>query len=220
MVFLIVHHLSVRKLSTDGHRWSNAQLDELPSIPETVKAIKLLSSGKALGSDAMPAEIYKAGGLPMAEKVTELFKTMWRKETIPQEFKDASIIHLFKHKRNPQVCDNHRGISLLSIAGEILARILMNRLNEHLEQRGLIPESQCGFRKNRGTIDMITARQLQEKCQEQNVDLYITCRPYQSIWHCQSKWTLENHCKILLSTQVHCNGAAVPWWYACTCPKW
>ena len=50
-----------------------------------------------------------------------------------------------------------------------------NRLNEHPERSGLLPESQCGFRKNRGTIDMIfTARQLQEKCQEQNVDLYMT----------------------------------------------
>ena len=78
-------------------------------------------------------------------------------------------------ERNPQVCDNHRGISLLSIAGKILAKILLNRLNTHLDQAGLIPESQCGFRKDRGTIDMIfTARQLQEKCQEQNVDLYMT----------------------------------------------
>ena len=35
--------------------------------------------------------------------------------------------------------------------------------------------SQCGFRKDSGTIDMIfTARQLQEKCQEQNVDLYLS----------------------------------------------
>ena len=81
----------------------------------------------------------------------------------------------FKRKGNPQVCDNHRGISLLSIAGKILAKILLNRLNAHLDQTGLIPESQCGFRKDRGTIDMIfTARQLQEKCQEQNVDLYMT----------------------------------------------
>ena len=137
----------------------NPLLDELPTVSETVKAIKLLSSGKAPGSDAIPAEIYKAGGPPVAEKLTELFHIMWRKEAIPQEFKDATIIHLFKRKGNPQVCDNHRGISLLSIAGKSLARVLLNRLNEHLERSGLLPESQCGFRKNRGTIDMIfTAR--------------------------------------------------------------
>ena len=76
---------------------------------------------------------------------------------------------------DPQVCDNHRGISLLSIAGKLLARVLLNRLNEHLEQSVLLPESQCGFRKDRGTTEMIfTARQLQEKCQEQNMDLYAT----------------------------------------------
>ena len=45
----------------------------------------------------------------------------------------------------------------------------------HLDQAVLIPESQCGFRKDKGTIDMMfTARQLQEKCQEQNVDLYMS----------------------------------------------
>ena len=105
---------------------------------------------------------------------------MWRKEAIPQEFKDASIIYLYKRKRNPQVCDNHRGIPLLSIVGKIivgkiLTKILLNRLNVHLDQKGLNPESDCGFRTDRGTIDMIfTARQLQEKCQEQNVDLYMT----------------------------------------------
>ena len=158
----------------------NPLLDELPTVSETVKAIKLLSSGKAPGSDAIPAEIYKARGPPVAEKLTELFHIMGRKEAIPQEFKDATIIHLFKRKGNPQVCDNHRGISLLSMAGKILARVLLNQLNEHLERSGLLPGSKCGFRKNRGTIDMIfTARQLQEKCQEQNVDLY---RAVVSFW--------------------------------------
>ncbi len=78
--------------------------------------------------------------------------------------KDASIVHLYKYKGNRQMCDNHRGISLLCI--------LLNRLTVHLEQ-GLLPESQCGFRKEQ--VDMIfTAQQLQEKCQEQNVDLYTT----------------------------------------------
>ena len=45
-------------------------LDELPTVSETVKALKLLSSGKAPGSDAIPAEIYKAGGPPVAEKLS------------------------------------------------------------------------------------------------------------------------------------------------------
>ena len=96
---------------------------ELSTISETVTTIKLLSSGKAPESDAIPAEIYKAGGPPVAEKLTELFHIMWRKEAIPQEFKDATIIQLFKRKCNPQVCANHRGISLLSIAGKILASL-------------------------------------------------------------------------------------------------
>ena len=65
-------------------------------------------------------------------------------------------------------------MSLLSIAEKILARILLNCLMKHLEQ-GLLPESQCSFWKERGTTDKVfAARQLQEKCQEQNLDLYST----------------------------------------------
>ena len=52
---------------------------------------------------------------------------------------------------------------------------MLNRLNVHLDQKGLITESQCRFRKDRWTTDIIfSARQLREKCQEQNVDLYMT----------------------------------------------
>ena len=118
---------------------------------------------KPHGADAIPAEVYKAGGLPMTEKLTELFHFMWRNEAIPQEFKDASLIHIYKQNGNPQVCDNHRGI--MCIASKILAKIMLNHLNVHLDQKGLIHESQCGFRKDRGRIDMI--------CQKHNVDLYM-----------------------------------------------
>ena len=46
----------------------NPLLNELPTVSETVKAIKPLSSEKAPRSDEIPAEIYKAGGPPVAEK--------------------------------------------------------------------------------------------------------------------------------------------------------
>ena len=153
---------------------TNMELDEPPTFQETSKAINQLSSGKAPGTDAIPAEIYKTGGPMLTQKLTELFTSFWSKGSLPQDFKDASIVHLYKRKGNRQACDNHRGISLLSIAGKILARVLLNRLIKHLEQ-GLLPESQCGFRAGRGTVDMIfAARQLQEKCQEQHQDLFTT----------------------------------------------
>ncbi|BHF59157.1 hypothetical protein SprV_0100211300 [Sparganum proliferum] len=87
---------------------------------------------------------------------------------------DATIVRLYKRKGNRQLCDNHRGISLLHIAGKIFARILLNRLNSHLE-RGLLTEIQCCFGRHRGTTDIFfAARQLQEKCQEMPIHSYYT----------------------------------------------
>ena len=153
----------------------NTALDEPPTEAEVAKAISGLPNGKAPGADAIPAELYTAGGRPLIKHLTDLFRTMWNQGKLPQEFKDASIVHLYKRKGNRKDCNNHRGIALLSVAGKILARILLNRLTEHLEHEVLLPESQCGFRQGRGTVDMIfAARQLQEKCREQNVGLYST----------------------------------------------
>ena len=79
---------------------------------------------------------------------------------------------LYQKKGNLQLCDNWRGISLLSVAGKVFARILANRIAPIAES--VLDESQCGFRKCRGTIDMIfVARQLQEKAREQMCQLYM-----------------------------------------------
>ena len=51
----------------------NLLFDEFPTVIETMKAIKLLSPGKAPGSNAIPAKIYEAGGTPVAKRM-ELFQ--------------------------------------------------------------------------------------------------------------------------------------------------
>ncbi|BHF64268.1 hypothetical protein SprV_0200727000 [Sparganum proliferum] len=124
---------------------------------------------ESAGSDAIPAEIYKHGGLSDCALPGDVAS-----RRSPQDFRDATIVHLYKRKGNRQICDIHRGISLLNITGKIFARIFLNRLNNHLEQ-GLLPKSQCGFRRHRETTDMIFAtRQLQAKCQEMRTQLYST----------------------------------------------
>ncbi|BHF57865.1 hypothetical protein SprV_0100081100 [Sparganum proliferum] len=141
-------------------------LDLPPSILETIRAMHQLSSGKAPVSDAIPSEVYKHDIPQLMDKLTTLFQEAWRQGQVPQECKDAKIAHLYKRNENRQLCYNHRGISVLKNTGKVFASILLNCLNGHLEQ-GLLSESQSGFRRHRGTIDMIfAARQLQEKCQE------------------------------------------------------
>eukprot|EP00745_Piridium_sociabile_P015255 TRINITY_DN2252_c2_g3_i1.p3 TRINITY_DN2252_c2_g3~~TRINITY_DN2252_c2_g3_i1.p3 ORF type:complete len:101 (-),score=23.30 TRINITY_DN2252_c2_g3_i1:81-383(-) len=54
--------------------------------------------------------------------MTALFQSVWQKEEVPQDFKDDSIVHIFKRKGDETSCDNHRGISLPCIAGKVLAR--------------------------------------------------------------------------------------------------
>ncbi|VDL94719.1 unnamed protein product [Schistocephalus solidus] len=153
---------------------TNNDLDLPPYLPETIRVVQQISSAKTPRSDAIPPEVYKPGGPRLMAELTTLFQEMWRQGQVPQDFKYATIVQLYKRKGNRQLCDNRRGISLLNIAGKIFACILLNRLNGHLEQ-GLLPESQCGYRRHHETTDMIfAANQLQEKCQEMRTNLYTT----------------------------------------------
>ena len=86
--------------------------------------------------------------------------------------RDAKITTLYKNKGDKGDCNNYRGISLLSITGKAFARIILGRLQKLADR--VLPESQCGFRSEHSTIDMIfSLRQLQEKCREQRLPLHI-----------------------------------------------
>ena len=96
----------------------------------------------------------------------------WNEGEVPQEMRDATIVTLYKNKGDHSDWNNYRDISLLSIVGKAFARVLLIRLQK-LASR-VYPESQCGFRAGRSTIDMISSvRQLQEKCREQGMSLYV-----------------------------------------------
>ena len=149
------------------------ELEARSNIAETAQAIKKLTRGKTASSDAIATEIYKHGGINLTKRLVLLFTIMWDSRSVTQDFKDASLVHIYKRKGDRAICDNHRGISLLCIASKILARIMLNRLAHHIADN-VLPESQCGFRAGRGTTDMIFGmRQIQEKCREQNQELYM-----------------------------------------------
>ena len=148
-------------------------------MDELSKALKQTNSGRASGKDGIPGEIYYAAGPRTMEVFLDIIQSIWDQEKMPDDFRDALIVALYKNKGSKADCGNYRDISLLSITGKTFARIILNRLiavseaNIPEAQCGFRPEAQCGFRPGRSTVDMVfTVRQVQEKCLEQNLDLY------------------------------------------------
>ena len=71
---------------------------------------------------------------------------------IPADTRNANIITIFK-KNDRHNVKNYRGISLRAVVGKIMALVMLNRMRDPITET-VLPESQCGFRRNRGTTDI------------------------------------------------------------------
>lgn len=149
-----------------------AELDAEPTVEELSKAIDSMPSGKAPGEDNIPAEVIKCGKPVLLKPLHDLLCLCWKEGKVPQSMRNSKIITLYKNKGDRTDCNSYRGISLLSIVGKVFAKVVLSRLQVLADR--VYPESQCGFRPERSTTDMIfSVRQIQEKCREQRRPLYI-----------------------------------------------
>jgi len=145
------------------------RMNEFPDVTEVMRAVNVISDRKSPGVDGIYPELLKKGGAELILRLTELITESWISEEVPQDWKNAQLVTIFM-KGDRRICGNYRGISLLFIPGKVFARILLNRLTQHVKQ--FLPEAQCGFQAGRGTSDMIfSLRQIQKKCIEHNMPL-------------------------------------------------
>ena len=95
-------------------RVTKISLDETPTMDEMARAIACLKDGKAPGGDGIPAEVWKHGGDNLFCRLHQLITNAWKVGSVPQAWKDASIVTIYK-KGDRTDCGNYRRISLLSI---------------------------------------------------------------------------------------------------------
>nr|VZI33527.1 unnamed protein product [Spirometra erinaceieuropaei] len=73
---------------------TNIDIHRPPSLGETIRAVMQPSSGKAPRSGAISAEIYKHGDHQLMDHLRTPFQGMWYQGELPQDFKDAKVVHL------------------------------------------------------------------------------------------------------------------------------
>ena len=130
------------------------ELDHDISSQEIDKAFHKLKRNKATGLDEVSAEILIHSKDKIQPYLCKLFNKIFEMGYFPIQWGLATVVPLFK-KGDRDLCDNYRGISLLSITSKVFTSVLNNRLYIWAEENNKINEEQAGFRKNYSTIDHI-----------------------------------------------------------------
>lgn len=163
-------------IAEDKSQYNNPQIDPL-SKHEMEYALSSMKNRKAPGVDGINAELLKYGGEELKTRLLELFNNCWRKCQIPDAWKKAKVISLFK-KGNRSQPQNYRGISLLINAYKVYTKIINKRLTTISDS--LLLEEQSGFRQGRSCTDNVfTINQIIEKRREFNLETHIAFIDYE-----------------------------------------
>jgi hypothetical protein len=117
---------------------------------EETQVIEKLKTHKAEGSDNISAELIKAGGTALKQRIHKLIRRIWEEETLPSEWTKGTICPVNK-KGHRMLCINYRPITLLNVVYKIFTILIHNKLSKIMEDK--LEDCKMGFRANRSTID-------------------------------------------------------------------
>ncbi|KAK3560236.1 hypothetical protein QTP86_002180 [Hemibagrus guttatus] len=160
---------------------------------EVRKALKRMKSGKAVGPDDIPVEVWKCLGEAAVEFLANLFNRVLESERMPEEWRRSVLVPIFKNKGDVQSCSNYRGIKLMSHTMKVWERVVEARLRKVVD----ICEQQYGFMPRKSTTDAIFAlRILMEKYRDGQRELHCVFVdlekaydrvPREELWYCMRK---------------------------------
>ena len=139
------------------HAWSTHRppgQGEVPAITrgEVILAVRRTRGDSAPGLDGIPAIVYRRCLLTLLPWLVRIFQGCVVLGHVPLAWRTAKVIALRKPgKKDYSIPRSYRPISLLSVMGKFLEKIMCKRLMGFLESRHLLSPHQFGFRRGRET---------------------------------------------------------------------
>ena len=125
---------------------------KMPHPTVTQKGVqKLLASlnpNKAAGPDKLSPRFLREVSEELSPLYTKLFQKSLDDGQVPSQWRTADVSPIFKkgEKYDPA---NYRPVSLTAVTSKCLEHIVTKSIMSHLEERGLLTDSQHGFRTRR-----------------------------------------------------------------------
>ena len=105
-------------------------------------------------SFSIPTKLLKILYFNISEPLEILYNCSFSTGVVPDKFKIAQIVPVFKNGSAIYV-NNYRPISLLSIFNRILEKLMYGRLMKYVEKMNIISENQFGFRSGYSTVQAV-----------------------------------------------------------------
>ena len=146
----------------EGHN-SPSMLGNILIVSEEVKELtwnefethgNKLKLKKAAGADQIKAEAFIYADMSTKGYIKEMLERCLNGQPIPEEWRHSTIWPIHK-KGSKLFAENYRGIAIGNVIHKLYASIINSRLEQFVEERMILPDTQNGFRKMRSTVDNI-----------------------------------------------------------------
>lgn len=123
------------------------------TVTEVRSAIRRANKGRAAGPDTIYADALHRLPSCTLRAITELCRHSLQAGTVPNNWRIAWIIPLLKPGKDAAKPESYRPVSLVSVLGKAMERIIYERMRAHLES--FLTDTQSGFRAGRSTSDQL-----------------------------------------------------------------
>ena len=86
-----------------------------------------------------------------------VFNRLWQRGEFPAAWREAIVLPILKPGKSGTDPLHYRPISLTSSLCKLMERLVNVRLSWFLESNDILSPAQCGFRRNRGTLDHLVS---------------------------------------------------------------
>ena len=114
-------------------------------------ALKKMRSGRTLGPDSIPIEIWRSLGEEGLHWLTKVFNRIIMTRKMPEDWRRSILVPIYKNKGDIQSCNNHRGIKLISHTMKLWKMVI----EHHLRRITSVKEKQFVFMPSRSTMKAI-----------------------------------------------------------------
>ncbi|CAM5161388.1 unnamed protein product [Natator depressus] len=141
--------------SSTGHVWGGGEQPTV--VKEQVKDyLEKLDVHKSMGLELMHPRVLRELPDVIAEPLAIISENLWRSGEVPDDWKKANIVTIFK-KGKKENLGNYKLVILSSVPGKIIEQVLKESILKHLEERKVIRNNQHGFTKGKSCLTNLIA---------------------------------------------------------------